>query len=134
MKAVTTHQIRELDQRTIAAGTPGEDLMERAGYAVARSTIQFLKRQDSRSVLLFAGKGNNGGDAIVAARHLAGAGCQSTLVLICRRNELQGDPLLHFQKLVRAIRVFELPTLEELSAIVAETEPSVVSMVCSARD
>ena len=52
MKAVTTGQIRELDQRTIAAGTPGEELMERAGYAVARSTIQFLKRQDSRSVLL----------------------------------------------------------------------------------
>ncbi len=66
MKAVTTQQIRELDQRTIAAGTPGEELMERAGYAVARATIRFLKREDSRSVLLFAGKGNNGGDAIVA--------------------------------------------------------------------
>jgi len=126
MKAVTTQQIRELDQRTIAAGTPGEELMERAGYAVARSTIQFLKRQDSRSVLLFAGKGNNGGDAIVVARHLAGAGCQPTLVLLCRRNELQGDPLLHFQKLVSAIRVFELPTLDELSGIVAETEPAVI--------
>jgi NAD(P)H-hydrate epimerase len=126
MKAVTTEQIRELDQRTIAGGTPGEELMERAGYAVARATIQFLKREDSRSVLLFAGKGNNGGDAIVAARHLAGAGCYPTLVLFCRRNELQGDALLHFQKLVSAIRVFELPTLDELSGIVAETEPAVV--------
>jgi NAD(P)H-hydrate epimerase len=126
MKAVTTAQIRELDQRTIAAGTPGEELMERAGYAVARATIQFLKRQDSRSVLLFAGKGNNGGDAIVAARHLAGAGCYPMLVLLCRRNELQGDSLLHFQKLVSAIRVFELPTLDELSTIVAETEPAVI--------
>ena len=126
MKAVTTEQIRELDQRTIAGGTPGEELMERAGYAVARATIQFLKREDSRSVLLFAGKGNNGGDAIVAARHLAGAGCYPTLVLLCRRNELQGDALLHFQKLVSAIRIFELPTLDELSGIVAETEPAVV--------
>jgi ADP-dependent NAD(P)H-hydrate dehydratase / NAD(P)H-hydrate epimerase len=126
MKAVTTEQIRQLDQRTIAAGTLGEELMERAGYAVARTTIQFLKREDSRSALLFAGKGNNGGDAIVAARHLAGAGCEATLVLLCRRQELQGDALLHFQKLVSAIRVFELPTLDELSEIVAETEPAVV--------
>jgi NAD(P)H-hydrate epimerase len=126
MKAVTTLQIRDLDQRTIAAGTPGEELMERAGYAVARTTIRFLKREDSRSVLLFAGKGNNGGDAIVAARHLAGAGCYPTLVLLCRRNELQGDSLVHFQKLVSAIRVFELPSLDELSGIVAETEPAVV--------
>jgi ADP-dependent NAD(P)H-hydrate dehydratase / NAD(P)H-hydrate epimerase len=126
MKAVTTDQIRELDKHTIAAGTPGEELMERAGYAVARTTIRFLKREDSRSVLLFAGKGNNGGDAIVAARHLAGAGCYPTLVLLCRRNELQGDSLLHFQKLVSAVRVFELPSLDELSGIVAEAEPAVV--------
>ena len=126
MKAVTTEQIRELDRRTIAAGTPGEELMERAGYAVARTTVEFLKRHDSRSVLLFAGKGNNGGDAIVAARHLAAAGCHPTLVLLCGRNELQGDPSLHFQKLVSEIHVFETPGLDELSDIVSETEPAVV--------
>ena len=106
MKAVTTGQIRQLDQLTIAAGTPGEELMERAGYAVARAAVGFLKRRDSRSVLLFVGKGNNGGDAIVAARHLAAAGCQPTLVLLCRRQDLQGDPQLHFQKLVSGIHVF----------------------------
>ena len=126
MKAVTTEQIRRLDQLTIAAGTPGEELMERAGYAVARTTVEFLKRRDSRSVLLFAGKGNNGGDAMVAARHLAAAGCQPALVLLCRRQDLQGDPLLHFKKLVSGIHVFELPTLDELSEIVAEAAPAVV--------
>lgn len=126
MKAVTTEQIRQLDQRTIAAGTSGEELMERAGLAVARSAIEFLKRRDARAVLLFAGKGNNGGDAIVAARHLAAAGCHPTLVLLCRRQELQGDPLAHFQKLVGEIHVLELPTLDQLSDVVAETEPAVV--------
>jgi NAD(P)H-hydrate epimerase len=126
MKAVTTEQIRQLDQRTIAAGTPGEELMQRAGLAVARSAIEFLKRRDARAVLLFAGKGNNGGDAIVAAGHLAGSGCHPTLVLLCRRQELRGDSLVHFQKLVGGIHVFELPTLDQLSDIVAETEPAVV--------
>jgi len=99
MKAVTTEQIRQLDQQAIAAGTPGEELMERAGYAVARTAVAFLKRHDSRSVLLFAGKGNNGGDAIVAARHLAAAGCHPTLVLLCSRKELQGDSLAHSRNL-----------------------------------
>ena len=142
MKAVTTEQIRQLDQRTIAAGIAGEELMERAGYAVARTTVGFLKRHDARAVLLFAGKGHNGGDAIVAARHLAAAGCQPTLVLLCRRNELEGDPLLHFQKLVGGIQVFELPELvgptvgspssaaatgaAALQQIVADTEPVVI--------
>ena len=79
--------MRELDRRTIAAGTPAEELMERAGFAVAKAAIEFLKRRDSRVALLFAGKGNNGGDAIVAARHLAAAGCRPVLVLMERRDE-----------------------------------------------
>ena len=100
--------------------------MERAGYAVAKATVEFLKQRDARSVLLFAGKGNNGGDAIVAARHLAGAGCHPTLVLSCRCDELQGDPLTHFQRLVAGIHVFEIPTLEQLGDIVSETQPAVI--------
>ncbi|HTS16204.1 MAG TPA: NAD(P)H-hydrate dehydratase [Verrucomicrobiae bacterium] len=126
MKAVTTEQIRQLDQQTISLGTPGEELMERAGYAVARAAMKFLRRLDARTVLLFAGKGNNGGDAIVAARHLAGAGCEAALVLMCKRTELQGDPLLHFQKLVAAVKVLELPTLEQLAELVGDLEPAVV--------
>jgi ADP-dependent NAD(P)H-hydrate dehydratase / NAD(P)H-hydrate epimerase len=82
VKAVTVEQMCELDRRTIAAGTTGEELMERAGFAVAKAASGFLKRRDSRSALLFAGKGNNGSDAIVAARHLAAAGCSPTLVVI----------------------------------------------------
>ncbi len=82
MKAVTTAQMRELDARAIAAGTSGAELMERAGYAVAKTTFELLRRSDSRSVLLFAGKGNNGGDAIVAARHLQAAGCAPTVIRI----------------------------------------------------
>jgi len=142
MKAVTTEQIRQLDQRTISAGIAGEELMERAGYAVARTTAEFLKQRDARAVLLFAGKGHNGGDAIVAARHLAGAGCHPTLVLLCRRKELEGESLPHFKKLVAGVRVFELPELvgpavgsassaaatgaAALQQIIAETEPAVI--------
>jgi NAD(P)H-hydrate epimerase len=126
MKAVTGEQIRDLDQRTIAAGTPGEELMERAGYAVAKAAAEFLKKGDARSVLLFAGKGNNGGDAIVAARHLAGAGCHPTLILLCQREELQGDPLLHFQRLVSGVDVFEMPGVKQMQEIAAEAGPAVV--------
>lgn len=126
MKAVTTEQIRQLDQRAIAAGIPGEELMERAGFAVARAAVEFLKKRDARLVLLFAGKGNNGGDAIVAARHLAGAGCHPALVLLCRRDELRGDPLLHLQRLVSGVPIYELPGAEQLREIAAATGPAVV--------
>jgi len=82
MKAVTTEQMRALDARTIAAGTPADELMERAGRAVAQQVLALLQHSDSRAVFLFAGKGNNGGDAIIAARHLAAAGYDATLVLV----------------------------------------------------
>ena len=80
MKTVTTAQMRQLDARTIAAGTPGAVLMERAGAAVARVAGEWLRQQNEREVLLLAGKGNNGGDAIVAAKFLAAAGFAPTLI------------------------------------------------------
>ena len=80
MKTVTTAQMRQLDARTIAAGTPGAVLMERAGRAVAEQAGKFLRQHNAREVLLLAGKGNNGGDAIVAAKFLADAGFAPTLV------------------------------------------------------
>jgi NAD(P)H-hydrate epimerase len=110
MKAVTTEQIRALDRRAMEAGTPGKVLMDRAGQAVARKAAAL-----SRKVLLLAGKGNNGGDAIVAARHLAAMGCEPTLALFCRRSELSGDPLAHFQELGN-VPVLEFPNLDQLSA------------------
>src|SRR5436309_15746402 len=97
MKAVTTEQMRELDRRAIAAGTTVEELMERAGFAVAKAAIEFLKKRDSRLPLLFAGKGNNGGDALVAARHLAAAGCAPTVVLVGReRTQVTGAQILEW--------------------------------------
>jgi len=122
MKAVTTDQMRELDARTIATGTPGVELMERAGFAVAKAAIEFLKQTESRSVLLLAGKGNNAGDAFVAARHLAAAGCSPTLALFCRRIELRGDAQFHFSQLTGGVQVLELPALEEL----LEAPPAVI--------
>jgi len=80
MKTVTTAQMRQLDARTIAAGTPGAVLMERAGRAVAQHAGEFLRQHNAREVLLLAGKGNNGGDAVVAAKFLAEAGFAPTLV------------------------------------------------------
>jgi NAD(P)H-hydrate epimerase len=126
MKAVTTAQIRQLDQRTIATGVASAELMERAGAAVARACTGLLHSHAARSVLLFAGKGNNGGDAIVAARHLANMGCQPTLILLCRRDELQGDPLKHFQRLIKGVHVFELPAAKQMREIVTEVRPVVI--------
>ena len=99
MKVVTTEQLHDLDQRTIAAGTPVVELMERAGHAVAQGCLKLLNPRASRTILLFAGKGNNGGDAFAAARELAAAGCRPTLVLLGQPGDLTGAARTHFQRL-----------------------------------
>ena len=108
MKVVTTEQMRALDQRTIAAGTPVVELMERAGRAVAQVALKLLHNRASPAILLFAGKGNNGGDTFVVARELAAAGCRPTLVLLGQPGDLTGAARSHFQKLT-GIPIIEWP-------------------------
>jgi len=71
---LTPEEARALDAATQAAGTPAAVLMERAGEAVARSCLDLLGGAYGRRAVVACGKGNNGGDGFVAARHLARAG------------------------------------------------------------
>ena len=69
---LTAEQMREADRRTIAAGTPGEVLMERAGTRVVEVLESEFAPLSTQRVVIFCGKGNNGGDGLVVARLLAG--------------------------------------------------------------
>jgi NAD(P)H-hydrate epimerase len=69
---LTAEQMREADRRTIAAGTPGEVLMERAGTRVAEVLAREFAPLEAQRVVIFCGKGNNGGDGLVVARQLRG--------------------------------------------------------------
>ena len=71
MKLCTADQMRALEQAAVEAGTSLDDLMEQAGLAVAQEVWLNLGVVAGRRVLVLVGPGNNGGDGLVAARHLA---------------------------------------------------------------
>jgi ADP-dependent NAD(P)H-hydrate dehydratase / NAD(P)H-hydrate epimerase len=71
---LTPAEMGEADRRTIAAGTPVDVLMERAGRAVAWAVRCEMGGTYGRRVVTVCGKGNNGGDGHVAARALSGWG------------------------------------------------------------
>lgn len=71
MKLVTVQQMRDLEQAAVAAGTSLDALMENAGLAVAQEAWMQLGVVADRRILVLVGPGNNGGDGLVAARHLA---------------------------------------------------------------
>lgn len=83
------------DAATIAAGTPGIVLMDKAGRAVADAVTRRIR--PGQSVLVLCGPGNNGGDGFVAARLLAERGCRVTLALAGERAALKGDAALAAQ-------------------------------------
>src|SRR5450631_3055477 len=89
---LTNSEMAEADRLTIAGGTPGSQLMERAGAAVA-SEAALLAPRNGR-IAVFCGPGNNGGDGFVAARLLAAQGFPVELGLLGARDRLQGDAAL----------------------------------------
>src|SRR5207248_2373910 len=69
MTTLTRAQVRELDRRAIEEyGVPGVVLMENAGRGAAEVLMRL--NPERRPVMIFCGKGNNGGDGFVIARHL----------------------------------------------------------------
>ncbi len=72
MKVLTAEQMREADRITIERGTPGPVLMERAGERVVEAIKREFAPLKKQRVVIFAGKGNNGGDGLVVARLLEG--------------------------------------------------------------
>jgi ADP-dependent NAD(P)H-hydrate dehydratase / NAD(P)H-hydrate epimerase len=73
---LTAAETQALDRAAAERGTSVETLMERAGYAVARAVVLLAGGAYGRRAVVVSGKGNNGGDGLVAARYLArwGAG------------------------------------------------------------
>ncbi len=67
VRVLTAAQAGELDQRAIAAGTSGRTLMQAAGRAAAALLLERFPVEAGRGVAVFAGPGNNGGDAWVVA-------------------------------------------------------------------
>ncbi|MDL2355863.1 MAG: NAD(P)H-hydrate dehydratase [Pseudomonadota bacterium] len=68
----TVDQVRAIERAAAATLEPGT-LMQRAGQAAANVALALLAGQANRTVLLLAGPGNNGGDALEAAANLAHA-------------------------------------------------------------
>ena len=83
------------DAATIAAGTPGEVLMEAAGAAVAR---EIRSRWRSCPAVVLCGPGNNGGDGFVIARHLEEAGWDVVVALLGSADKLKGDAALNARR------------------------------------
>ena len=96
MKILTSREMREIDRFTIEEiGVPGAVLMENAGLRIADEIGCRFPAVAGTSVVVVAGKGNNGGDGLVVARRLADRGAQPVVLLLAVKKELKSDAALN---------------------------------------
>ena len=106
---LTVAEMASADRRAIDSGTPGIQLMEAAGAAVA---TEIIRRWSSRPTLVLCGPGNNGGDGFVVARILSEFGWPVRVARLEPNRPSKGDAALALQRWPGKT---ELATVESLS-------------------
>jgi NAD(P)H-hydrate epimerase len=93
LKILTAAEMREVDERTIARGIPGIILMENAGACVVRYLEKNCEPLAAHRIVVFCGKGNNGGDGFVVARQLFQRRLCAELIVVelFPKEDLKGD-------------------------------------------
>lgn len=103
MQILSAADMRACDEKTVReAGISWQQLMENAGDAVARFAA--LEFPDAVSILVLCGKGNNGGDGLVAARMLEAMGKRVEVILLSSPDHLEGGPRAAYEKLPAPLR------------------------------
>jgi NAD(P)H-hydrate epimerase len=102
-KSLTREEMRELDRKAIEEyKIPGIVLMENAGRNVAEEVLKMIDNPQKAKVAILCGKGNNGGDGFVVARHLHNQGIPVIVFLIARVSDIlkDGDAGINLQILL----------------------------------
>src|SRR5713226_8717118 len=92
MRLLSAEESRRVDRLSQQKfGVPSYQLMSRAGEAVALALTRKWPDAARQPVMVVCGKGNNGGDGMVAARFLANRGANIKVGLLARISDLEGD-------------------------------------------
>jgi ADP-dependent NAD(P)H-hydrate dehydratase / NAD(P)H-hydrate epimerase len=109
-------QQRAADGWAIESGEPGIRLMERAGAGLVD---RLVTRVPDGQIAVVCGKGNNGGDGLVAARRLRELGRDVDVLMLAPGDELRGDALANFERLPGAAAApFSATALDGATVIV----------------
>ena len=88
---ITVKQMMQIEENGHQMGFLRKFMMENAGAAAARYLAENFPDLSSKKILVFAGLGNNGGDAFVVARHVAGFGCDVKVILLGSPDKIKTD-------------------------------------------
>ncbi|MBV5319291.1 MAG: bifunctional ADP-dependent NAD(P)H-hydrate dehydratase/NAD(P)H-hydrate epimerase, partial [Desulfobulbaceae bacterium] len=122
MQLALAAQMRELDRQTIEdIGIPGMVLMENAGRGTVEQMEQTFGPVAGRTVCIFAGPGNNGGDGLVIARTVHGLGAFPFIFFLIDPEQLRGDAALNYAIVKRLRLPYQVLDLSEKMLTLIDT-------------
>jgi hydroxyethylthiazole kinase-like uncharacterized protein yjeF len=124
MKVANAEQMQELDRKAIETyRIPGIVLMENAGRGAAEVISKAFPDIQKRKIAIIAGKGNNGGDGFVIARHLLNQGVSVKVFVLTEPKSLRGDAETNYQIFSRMKgEVISLPSSKDYQKVKKDLE------------
>jgi len=127
MDYITPEKMREIDRRTQEEfDIPATILMENAGRAVFQTAMEMLNEKQEKKVTVVCGRGNNGGDGFVAARHLMNNEIDVSIFLVANAKELKREAEANYHRAEKVAKtmgkVIEVLKEENLSSFKVELE------------
>lgn len=110
--------MQQFDRTAIRTfGVSGMLLMENAGRAFVDELERAYGLLASRTAVIVSGKGNNGGDGFVIARHLLNRGVRVQVVLLCKKTDVKGDARTNLNILLKLLHARrDAGSLREISS------------------
>jgi len=90
----------QIEENGDQMGFPRRIMMENAGAVTARFILKKFDNISEKKTTVFAGLGNNGGDALVVARHLAGFGCKPDVILLGSPDKIKTEEAMSNWKIL----------------------------------
>jgi len=112
---ITVKQMMQIEENGHQMGFLRKFMMENAGASAVKRLSEKFENLNSKNILIFAGLGNNGGDAFVIARHLAGYGSQVTVVLLGQPEKIKTEEGRWNWELLEKMNSIKLITGEKTS-------------------
>ncbi len=112
---ITVKQMMRIEENSHQMGFLRKFMMENAGAVAARYLTENFPDISSKKILVFAGLGNNGGDAFVVARHLAGFDCDVKVILLGSPDKIKTDEAQTNWKILEKMNSVDLIIASDVS-------------------
>lgn len=119
---ITVKQMMQIEENGHQMGFPRKLMMENAGAITARRLLEKYSDLKEKKVTVFAGLGNNGGDAFVVARHLAGFGCRPTVILLGSPSKIKTEESASNWKLLEKMNSVNLVITSDPNQIILDAD------------